>query len=204
MPFVCSVCGYQWDEEREGAAFAGLPSSFACPSCGAPRSLFRREGEEESAAAKDGGLSPGQLAALCSYLARACGKQQRAGEAVLYHELSRAFAGTVPTELDASMGRLSGLIAEGLTERIPAVRDAAVQAGDRGALRACEWSGRVTAELFRLLRRYREEGGAFLKKPVRVCRVCGFPHVGEKAPEQCPVCHGPGWKFEEIEGRSRR
>lgn len=30
-----------------------------------------------------------------------------------------------------------------------------------------------------------------------VCTVCGYIHEGEKAPEECPVCHQPGEKFRE-------
>ena len=36
---------------------------------------------------------------------------------------------------------------------------------------------------------------------VYVCTICGFIHVGDKAPELCPVCKVPGWKFESVEGR---
>jgi rubrerythrin len=25
-----------------------------------------------------------------------------------------------------------------------------------------------------------------------VCSVCGYVHIGDSAPEQCPVCKAPG------------
>lgn len=34
-----------------------------------------------------------------------------------------------------------------------------------------------------------------------VCTVCGFVYVGDKAPELCPVCKVPAWKFEKVERR---
>lgn len=34
-----------------------------------------------------------------------------------------------------------------------------------------------------------------------VCTTCGFVYIGEQAPELCPVCKVPAWKFEKIEGR---
>ena len=30
-----------------------------------------------------------------------------------------------------------------------------------------------------------------------VCKVCGYVHVGETAPERCPQCNAPGSRFEE-------
>ncbi len=30
-----------------------------------------------------------------------------------------------------------------------------------------------------------------------VCKVCGYVHVGESAPERCPQCNAPGSAFEE-------
>ena len=31
-----------------------------------------------------------------------------------------------------------------------------------------------------------------------VCKVCGYVHVGEEAPEVCPICKVPAEKFEEL------
>ncbi|MGE4549665.1 MAG: rubredoxin-like domain-containing protein [Intestinibacillus sp.] len=34
-----------------------------------------------------------------------------------------------------------------------------------------------------------------------MCSVCGFVFVGERAPELCPVCKVPSWKFGKVERR---
>ena len=33
-----------------------------------------------------------------------------------------------------------------------------------------------------------------------VCKVCGYVHEGDEAPEKCPVCNAPASKFEEQSG----
>lgn len=33
-----------------------------------------------------------------------------------------------------------------------------------------------------------------------VCKVCGYVHEGDEAPEECPVCHAKKEMFEEVEG----
>lgn len=32
-----------------------------------------------------------------------------------------------------------------------------------------------------------------------VCKVCGYKHEGEEAPEKCPICKMPADKFEKEE-----
>ena len=41
MKYVCPVCGYVYDEEKEGTPFADLPESWVCPLCRAAKSSFR-------------------------------------------------------------------------------------------------------------------------------------------------------------------
>ncbi|HCA34505.1 MAG TPA: rubredoxin [Lachnospiraceae bacterium] len=53
MKYVCSICGYVYDEEagdpdngiEPGTKFEDLPDDFACPLCGAGKEAF--EAEEE-------------------------------------------------------------------------------------------------------------------------------------------------------------
>ena len=33
-----------------------------------------------------------------------------------------------------------------------------------------------------------------------VCNVCGYVYEGDKAPDECPVCHAPAEKFKEMSG----
>ena len=37
MKYICSICGYVYDETSEGTAFADLPDSWVCPLCRAAR-----------------------------------------------------------------------------------------------------------------------------------------------------------------------
>ena len=38
--YVCDVCGYEYDPEKTGVAFADLPDDFVCPVCGASKDEF--------------------------------------------------------------------------------------------------------------------------------------------------------------------
>lgn len=40
MVYVCTVCGYEYDEKTEGVLFADLPGDWVCPLCGAGKELF--------------------------------------------------------------------------------------------------------------------------------------------------------------------
>ena len=87
----------------------------------------------------------------------------------------------------------------------PAVRAEADKAGDRGAARALVWGEKVTRMLSSLIEQYQREGESMLEgRDVWVCTACGFMYVGEAAPELCPVCKVPSWKFEKIEGREKQ
>ena len=41
--YVCSLCGYEYDEEVEGVAFEDLPEDWVCPLCGATKDAFEKE-----------------------------------------------------------------------------------------------------------------------------------------------------------------
>lgn len=38
--FRCVVCGFEYDEEKEGVRFSDLPDSWTCPVCGSEKSEF--------------------------------------------------------------------------------------------------------------------------------------------------------------------
>ena len=90
MKYICSVCGYVYDEEAEKIPFASLPDDWVCPMCRAPKNLFvpeeseAREPADEPQEAEEyhdsRKLSPGVLAAIFSNLARGAEKQYRAKE----------------------------------------------------------------------------------------------------------------------------
>lgn len=209
--WICGICGYLYDEEKEAVPFAQLPEGWVCPLCGADKTAFSPKEspaapQPRPAPSPSAGewkeLSAGELSAVCSNLARGCEKQYQEPEAARFRELADFFAAAQPPVSDPSLDKLIGLIRRDLEEGYPTLNAAAVQAGDRGTQRICVWGEKVTRMLDSLLSRYQREGEAFLRNTqVWVCTVCGFVYVGDSAPQLCPVCKVPAWKFEHVEGR---
>ena len=209
MKYVCSICGYVYDEAESGP-WPGVPDSWKCPLCGAAKSDFVPEGTARPAAdasAAPAGetemkpLSALETAALCSNLARGCEKQYLAEQAEDFRKLADWFAGRETKAEDPSFGRLLALVDADLAENYPAAWAVSRDNGDRGALRSLTWSEKVTRILRSLLSRYADEGEAMLENTgVYVCTICGFVYVGSEPPEICPVCKVPNRKFERIGG----
>lgn len=212
MKYVCSICGYVYDEAREATPFGQLSDNWVCPLCGAPKSAFVPESTQPSAptARKPVSidpdaqrLSPGAMAALFSNLARGCEKQYKPKEQALFMEIADYFAAAAPEVTEADEKLIARLVETDLAQRYPDLTAAAVQAQDRGTQRICVWGEKVTRMVQSLLSRYEKEGEAFLEgNDIWVCSVCGFIYVGKSAPALCPVCKVPDWKFEKIEGRA--
>ncbi|MBR3171262.1 MAG: rubredoxin [Lachnospiraceae bacterium] len=224
MRYICMICGYVYDDAKEKVPFESLPASWKCPLCGAAKSDFKPEAKPaqktapapastkaaplptaqiDAPAHKDSDLkklSPGQLSALCSNLARGCEKQYKPEEAGLFRELADYFASVTPAIDDASVENIAALLWSDI-DNYSGLRSAADEASDRGAARVCVWGERVTRMLSSLVIRYLNEGEALLADTnIWVCTVCGFVFIGDEAPELCPVCKVPAWKFEKIEG----
>lgn len=213
MQYVCSVCGYVYDEDKEKIPFSELPESWECPICGAPKIAFAaQENNEKKEPDKLNSiyidddmvrLSSGEFSAICSNLARGCEKQYKDKEAMLYKQIADFFASSVPVEKDAKISDLSKLLENDLNEGYKALKSIAVEVNDRGTLRICNWGEKVSNILYALVKRYEKEKDEFLKNvEIWVCSVCGFIYIGNNAPELCPVCKVPSWKFEKIEGRN--
>lgn len=215
MRYVCSICGYIYDEAKEKTPFSQLPDSWKCPLCKAAKSLFAPEKKAEPEVVfqaqpedleEDGDLkelSAGQLAALCSNLARGCEKQYKEEEAALFGQLADYFAAAAPPVPDGDLAMLSQLLEEDLTKGYQAVNAAADEEGDRGTKRICVWGEKVTNMLSFLVEQYRQEGeSALAGTSIWVCSVCGFIYMGDEPPKLCPVCKVPDWKFEKIGGRA--
>jgi len=211
MKYVCQICGYVYDDAKEKVPFSELPDTWKCPLCGAAKSDFKPEEvkkdvakpvvheEQEVELTK---LSAGQLAALCSNLARGCEKQYKDEEAGLFRQLADYFTAITPSVNDASVEKVVALLQEDI-DNYAGVRATADAASDRGAARICVWGEKVTRMLSSLVNRYLNEGEAMLADTnIWICTVCGFVYIGENAPELCPVCKVPAWKFEKIEGRA--
>jgi len=41
--WICTVCGYIYDEEEAGTAFEDLPDDWLCPACGVGKEAFEEE-----------------------------------------------------------------------------------------------------------------------------------------------------------------
>lgn len=207
MKYICSVCGYIYDESSQAVSFSDLPNEWVCPLCGAPKALFNVKEEEKTqvefkAIDEDlTELSIGQLAALCSNLARGCRKQYKEEEALLFDKLSDYFTASVKPIDDVTVEKLAAKLSEDI-DLYPSVRATVDSQKDRGAARVCVWGDKVTRILESLVSRYLKEGEKMLEgKNVYVCSVCGFVYIGDKAPDLCPVCKVPSWKFDKVEGR---
>ena len=211
MKYVCQICGYVYNDAKEKVPFAELPDDWKCPLCGAAKSDFKPEanGDEkkvvtaiEPMEADLEKLSAGQLAALCSNLARGCEKQYKQEEADLFKQLADYFTAAVPAVNDASVEKLAKELQTD-ADNYAAVRATADANAERGAARVCVWGEKVTRMLSSLVNRYLNEGEAMLKDTnIWVCTTCGFVYIGDTPPELCPVCKVPNWKFEKIEGRA--
>jgi rubrerythrin len=60
MKYVCQVCGYVYDEDKEGKKFEELPADWSCPVCRAPKAKFaKQEGEMTWAAEHVVGVAKG-------------------------------------------------------------------------------------------------------------------------------------------------
>ena len=211
MKYICQICGYVYDDAKEKVPFEELPDDWKCPLCGAAKSDFKPEanGDEKKVVTAIEPmeedlekLSAGQLAALCSNLARGCEKQYKQEEVDLFKQLADYFTAVVPAVNDASVEKLAKELQTD-ANNYAAVRATADANADRGAARVCVWGEKVTRMLSSLVNRYLNEGEAMLKDTnIWVCTTCGFVYIGDTPPELCPVCKVPDWKFEKIEGRA--
>lgn len=219
--YVCLVCGFVYDEAKgipeagiaPGSRWEDLPEDWVCPICGATKAEFEKQGEPAASAEKKlkpvidmstdmQQLSPLEISALCSNLARGCEKQYKPEEAALFKELADYFKAVSEPAEEPDFNKLIALIEKDLEEGFPSANTVASDVKDRGALRALVWSEKVTRILKSLLTRYQKEGEAMLQNTgVYVCTICGFVYIGDTPPDICPVCKVPNWKFEKVEGR---
>ncbi len=206
--YVCSICGYVYDEAA-GGPWEALPDGWKCPLCGADKSAFREKAEPikvESTPDKpqvEKELSAMEMSIICSNLARGGEKQYLPRQAEDFRKLAEFFRSKAEPVREASTQKLLELIEHDLSVGYPYGNAVSSDKPDRGALRCQVWSEKVTRMLQSLLRRYESEGDKMLENTgVWVCTVCGFVYVGDAAPELCPVCKVPSWKFEKVEGRA--
>lgn len=216
MRYVCTVCGYTYDETAgipeagiaPGTRWEDLPDAWVCPLCGAAKAAFKPEGgakpAEKPAPAEEHALremSNLEVSAVCSSLARGCEKQYLAREAELFRQLADYYADRAAPAQQGDFSALLTLIGRDLASGFPAARAAGAEAADRGALRAVTWGEKATKILSSLIARYGREPEVFRHTNVFVCEICGFVYVGLNPPEVCPVCKVPRLRIAQLARR---
>ena len=183
MKYRCGVCGYIYDEEKEGVKFADLPDDWQCPVCGEGKEGFEPMEEEDepapspapAAAPVAAGtttvsapeisgfenedlreLTAGQLSALCSNLKRGCGVQQLTREAELFGQIADYFESRTVTEDHDGVATILSMINSDLMEYGDAKATCALMS-DRGALRVLTWSEKATLIMRTVLERYQKD-----------------------------------------------
>ena len=215
--YICSICSYTYDEAKgipeagiaPGTKWKDLPEDWKCPLCRADKSQFREKTEQTKPTATpdkphvEKELSAMEMSIICSNLARGCEKQYLPQQAEDFRKLATFFRSKAEPVQEPSVKKLLELIENDLSVGYPYGNAVSADKPDRGALRCQVWSEKVTRMLDSLLKRYEAEGDKMLANTgVWVCTVCGFVYVGDVAPELCPVCKVPSWKFEKAEGRA--
>lgn len=206
--YVCGICGYIHDE-AVGGKWENLPADWKCPVCKAGKDAFKPK-EEKTASQEvlekphvDKELSPMEMSIICSNLARGCEKQYLPEQEKAFRQLADFFKSKAEPMPSAGVQELLKQLEQDLNVGYPYANATASEKPDRGALRCQVWSERVTRMLQSLLTRYAAEGDRMLENTgVYVCSICGFVYVGDAAPEMCPVCKVPSWKFDKMEGRA--
>jgi rubredoxin len=215
---LCSICSYVYDEAKgipeagiaPGTRWEELPADWICPLCGAGKDAFHEKQAVPSAAEKqlpekphvDMELSAMEMSIICSNLARGCEKQYLPQQEKAFRQLADFFRSKAEPVEEPSGQKLLELVEKDLTLGYPYANAIASRKPDRGALRSLVWSERATRMLQSLLTRYKAEGEKMLENTgVYLCTICGFLYLGDAAPEICPVCKVPSWKFERVEGR---
>ncbi len=211
MKYVCKICGYIYNEAKEKLPFAELPDSWVCPLCGAKKSDFYVQDEEQETLVKSEHvefdedmlkLSSGQLSALFSNLARGSEKQYKPEVQKKFITLSNYFK-NISGDSVFTFEEVKEKLQDDIEKGYENIKLVAGKEHDRGALRVTVWGEKVSRILKTLIERYEKEGEEFLEgKDIWVCTTCGFVYIGNEAPQLCPVCKVPDWQFEKIEGRA--
>ncbi|NLY70338.1 MAG: rubredoxin [Clostridiales bacterium] len=217
--YVCTVCGYIYDEAKgipedgisPGTKWEDLPDSWVCPLCGATKSEFeKQEGSDEQKKSvsvieepqDEKELTPLEISALCTNIARGLEKQYKFEQSELFTKLAEYFKAATPAAKDPDFEKLASLVEEDLEVGFPNANTVAADVNDRGAKRALVWSEKVTRILNSILTRYKNEGDAMYENTdIYVCTICGFIYIGDTPSDICPVCKVANWKFEKVEGR---
>lgn len=136
----CSVCGYIYDESKEGTALQDLPENWPCPVCGAPRSAFKViEGEATVSKGKTT-VAEKIVEQLVAYgvkrvygipghsnlpLTDAIRKNPSIELILVRHECAAAFMASAHAKLTGEIGVCMSIAGPGATNLITGIVDAA-------------------------------------------------------------------------------
>lgn len=211
--YRCTICGYIYDEAKEGVKFSDLPDDWKCPLCGAPKNLFEEvveetttdevqeeiipsEVAEESEDLRE--LTPAEIAYICSNLARGAEKEYLFEEQQLFTELFKHFESRIE-QMPGSLDDVVNLMTEDskLFDTAFATSD---KYNDRGSKRVLTWASKTTNIVKSILDNYQKEGLDYLKNTkIWVCDICGFVYIGDTPPAVCPICKVPSLKIMEVQ-----
>lgn len=225
--FICNICGYVYDESagipgagiNPGTKWENLPEGWVCPLCGASKTEFTKQAapekpemtgkkpqvgsadtHREAEALKE--MTPAQMSALCSNLAKGCEKQYLGREAELFWKLANYYQEKAGVITGQGMTELLEKINRDLEHNFEEAKAAAGIKPDRGALRVLTWSEKATRILDSLIKRYEREGNGMLEHTnIYVCEICGFIYIGDTPPDICPICKVPNKKLTKVERR---
>lgn len=147
-------------------------------------------------------LSAGEIAAICSSLAKSCEKQRKMPEKDAWNQLADYYKSKARQHNGKTFTDVAELLAKDMADGYPAAYAAATAAADRGALRSLGWSESVSELLDALLQQFAAEGEALLTNTrIYVCDICGFIYIGDTPPDNCPLCGVPKFKITPMERR---
>jgi pyruvate oxidase len=136
----CSVCGYIYDEEKEGIPFEGLPDDWTCPQCGAPKSAFQIIEGEETAKQGKANVAEKIVEQLVAYgikrvygipgdsnlpLTEALRTNPDIDLVLTRHEQAAAFMASAHAKLTGEIGVCMSIAGPGATNLITGIVDAA-------------------------------------------------------------------------------
>ncbi len=201
--YRCLICGYIYDDSAESVKFEDLPEDWKCPICGATKDMFEEvggEGNEEKTTNDEAEedqlreLNVGELAYICSNLAKSCEKQYLFEEMEMFKKLYDYFI----SKLEIKDGNIDNVL-DNVNNDIKLYDEAmniADTFNDSGAKRVITWGSKTTNMIKSLLNRY--QTGEIFNSKVWVCDICGFIYIGEEPPAFCPVCKVPNSKILEV------
>ncbi len=211
--YQCSICGYIYDEEKEGVKFSDLPDDWKCPLCGAPKDMFVEIVEENSNVKEESKievndsiieesedlreLSDSEIAYICSNLAKACEKQYLENEQKMFQDLYEYF----DKKMVAKEGNIND-VSEKIDNDINMFNEAskvADEVNDSGAKRVITWATKTSNIIKNILSKYQNNGVDYIKNTkIWVCDICGFVYIGNEPPKICPICKVPNFKILEV------